>query len=164
MPDNITYQAVTLPPNVMERITLDDSPESFYDWFWEFMGVDIQNADIKAWDFQNALDMVDIAFSNILQDFKETDWQNVVIAKFEQRPKSDGTVENIVIMAYHVSKLWDMVRAKVYFKLCRARDGFTLRQITESKSEIKQHQTMAGYPAMGVPMPMQGQQNKRWGL
>ena len=161
MTGDITYQAMSMPQDIMQKITSDDSPDIFFNWFWEFMGIDIQNANIQAWDFENILDMIDIAFANILGEYKESDWKDLIITKVES-VQIDGKIQDRVVMAYHISKLWDMVRAKVYTKMTRAREGFTLRQITESKSEVKQHQTMSGYPQpMGMPM-VNPEKKKGW--
>lgn len=159
----VSYQTAVLPSTVLENLTVDDTPELFYNHFWEFMGVDIQNAYIYPWDFDNILDMVDLAFSNFLQEFKEDLWDKVLIVAYKTETHEDGTEEKIAVHAYHVSKLWDMLRAKMYFKMCRSREGFALKQITESKGTLSQLQRIEG----GQPIPaMPGQQQKegRWRL
>jgi len=140
-----------MPENIMERLTKDDSPDIFNNWFWEFLGVDVQNADIKPWDFKNVLDMVDIAFINILNDFKEDEWENVSIVAYNENRQP--------VYAYHVTKLWDMIRAKMYLKMCRAREGFMLKQLTEKKSKTEQE--LRGYPGVPAPVTQGGQPQEK---
>lgn len=141
----VQFQAAVLPDQVLEKLTIDDTPDLFYNYFWEFMGVDIQNADIKPWDFENVLDMVDIAFCEILEEFAEETWDKVVVIAYKTYLDKDGKqIVKEAQHAYHVSRLWSSLRAKLYVKMCRAREGFALKQLTESKGHLSQHQKIEG--------------------
>lgn len=163
------YQTATIPGNVLEKLIVDDSPGIFMNKFWEFLGVDIRIADIKPWDFDNVLDMVDVAFVNILMEFPETEWNKVVMVEYKRIAVIDPNNPKNVLgfkmepsRAYHISKLWDAMRAKIYLKMCGAREGFDFKQITENRSmsEMKGYPTASPVMPQGQPMPQK--QGSRW--
>lgn len=162
------YQTAVLPSNILERVIVDDSPKEILDHFWAFTGVDIRVADIKSWDFQNVLDMIEVERINYLFQYPESDWENLAIVKFHRIVKTDKdgnkVVENVPVTAVRLEKIIDSLKSKVYLKMCGAREGFDFRQVTESRS----FQKMEGFPAMGAPPTVQdngsGERKKKWGF
>lgn len=152
------YQTAVLTPDLVNTLVTDDSPNVLFDKFWAFFGVDIPVSVIYPWDFQNILDMVDINVYNYMQDYKEEDWEDVAIVEYQEMEveENEQTVRKMVpVRAYKIIETWESMKAKIYMKMCRAREGFTLRQLTESKStstiEERLHSTTAQ-----APMNMQG--------
>ena len=137
--DEIIYQTTVLNKDLVETLIVDDSPNVLWHKFWEFMGIDLPVAFIEPWDFENILDMVDIAFLNIIEQHPENNWDSVAILEKSRNITKDGQVIETLKHTYLIFPLWDSVRAKVYNKMCRARGGFTLRAITESRSKIEQN-------------------------
>lgn len=160
----VSYQTAILPQTVLEQLTVDDTPDLFYNYFWEFMGVDIQNANIMPWDFDNILDMIDIKVCEILQEYPEESWDDVVIVKYKKRIQT-GRIIKEPIYAFHLTILWSSMKAKAYLKMCRAREGFALRQITETKGHLTQHQKIEGGDyAVAAQQDNNPQKNKDWKL
>ena len=131
------YQTTVLTPNMVQALIMDDSPDMLFNKFWAFLGVDIPVADIQPWDFKNILDSVDLIFINMLQEYPESEWEKVVIAEYENQI-IDGATVQVLVKAYKVVELWDAMRGKIYVKMCRAREGFTLKQLTESRSYVSE--------------------------
>lgn len=154
---SVTYQTAVLNPSLVETMVIDDSPQILWNKFWAFLGVDIPIADIKEWDFKNILDFVDIAVFEILEEYPEEQWENVVIIEYETSTENGKTVKT-PIRAFKVSTLQNLLRAKTYLKMCRAREGFTLKSLTESRSFIEEK---TNAPMMS--MPTQQPQEKKGG-
>jgi len=153
----IIYQTAVLNPQIVESMVYDDSPPVLTDSFWQFLGIDIPIADIKPWDFRNILDMVDLTFAYHLFQYPEEEWEKVMIVEME-KDKSTGEIR--IIRAWNLARVWNDIRTKVYLKMCRARDGFTLNALTTSRQEITEKTNMPFAPA--VPEPQQFEAKKGW--
>lgn len=157
------YQTAVLTPDLVSTLVVDDSPDILFDRFWAFFGVDIPVAMIMPWDFQNILDFVDISVYDYMQDWPESEWENVAIVQYEERDVN-GERKMVAVRAYKIIETWNTIRAKMYMKMCRAREGFTLRQLTESKSFVEERlHNMSPMNMQGVPQ-MQEQGKSRWKL
>lgn len=185
----VVYQTTVLTPDMVQTMIMDDSPDVIFNKLWQFFGVDIPVADIKPFDFKNVLDFVDLAFVNMLQEHPEKDWENIAIVEIEMKlvktmvckkcgikyefdeklkncpeckkpvEEAEESVENIK-RGWKVIELWDAVRAKVYLKMCRAREGFNLRQLTEKRSFLEER--VHGVP-MPAGLPQEPQEKKKGG-
>lgn len=131
------YQTATLTPNLINTLVRDDSPDLLYDKLWQFLGVDIPVAFIEPWDFENILDMVDVAFLDMMEQYPESEWDTVAIVEYSKVKTGKG-FKMIPKNAYLLVDLWHAVSSKIYTKMCRARGGFTLKAITEQRSKIDQ--------------------------
>ena len=150
--ENVTYQVMPNPADKIDKLIKDDSPQAIKDSFWEFMGIDIQTAKVKPHDFQNVLKMVDLWFIYKLREFPQSEWEGIKIVERYIR-QSDGQE---IINVYDFVTLWKSMRAKIYFKLMGARDGFKFQQLTESRS--RNVSIIEERPAQ------QPEKKKRWGL
>jgi len=160
----VSYQAAILPESILQGLAIDDTPDIFFNYFWEFMGVDIQNAYIEPWDFDNILDMIDIKVCEILQEYPEEEWDKIVIVQYKTyADKAKGGFVKVPIHAFHFTILWSAMKTKVYVKMCRARQGFALRQITETKGSIYQTSKYEG-TMPGLRDYEQQEQKKGWKL
>lgn len=157
----ITYQPAVLPASVVDTLIKDDSIDELENYLWEFIGVDIQNANIKEWDFQNVLDMVDIAFINMKAEFKEKDWNDLAIVKYKIIRHNDGTITKVPLRSFTIAKMWDAMRTKAYLKMCRSRDGFMLRQLTENRGSLEQKVSGSLQP---IQPEEQEKKKSRWRL
>lgn len=140
MAEGVTYQAQLLTPELAQLLIIDDSPNKISGEFWEFLGVDIPVADIKPWDFWNILDFIDIDILNLLEDYPESEWESVAIVEYEEyKDETTGEITKTAVRAFPIKRIWDKLRAKAYVKMCRARDGITLKSMTTSTSVIDQN-------------------------
>lgn len=161
---SVTYQMVTLTPGLADTLIKDDSPDILQTEIWQFLSLDISAANLSYVDMLNILDYVDIAFCNFLCGIAENDWdkfkiEEVTWAKNPEDPKNPIKVSSKV---YVITELWDAIRAKVYIKCCKSRDGFLMRQLTESRSQISQdiRQQQSGFGGY----PPQQENKKHWGI
>jgi len=151
------YQTTGLSPDIVDKMVIDDSPTILFDEFWPFLGVDIPIANIQPADFKIILLQVRRQILNILERYPENKWDKIQIIDYELQPKMDrngnvvtrqiGTGENARIEpvyvkqpkhVYNLVELLNSMDAKVFAKLCRARDGFTLNALTVERSQAKQ--------------------------
>lgn len=151
----IIYQTAVLNPQLVEAMVYDDSPPALTDEFWQFLGIDIPVADIKPWDFKNILDMVDLAFAYQLYQYPEEKWDKIMIVEMVKDPE---TGEKKISRVWQLTKVWNDIRTKVYLKMCRARNGFTLDSLTKSKQELIEHSNV---PFMPTGMPQINTQEKK---
>lgn len=160
MTETMTYQSQLLTPELTKVLIIDDSPEKIGKEFWEFLGVGITMADIKKWDFWNMLDFLDIDILNLLEEYPESDWENVAIVEYtEYQEEGTGKIIRTAVRAFPVKRVWDKLRAKLYIMLCRAREGITLKSMTTSTSVIDQRVREMQPQAtqeMGVPQNERG--------
>ena len=156
----ITYQSQLLTPELTKVLIMDDSPDKISKEFWEFLGVDLPIADIKKWDFWNILDFIDIDILNLLEDYPESEWENVAIVEYtESQDAETKQIPRIAVRAFPIKRIWDKLRTKAYVKMCRAREGITLKSMTTNTSIIDQN--IRGMPAqptqeMGVTQDKRG--------
>lgn len=153
------YQTAVLTPDLISSLIMDDSPQILDNKFWQFLGVDIPVADIKEWDFKNILDFVDLEFINWLMNYPEELWESLAIVEYE-----DVNGKLVPKRYYNLIELWDSVRAKVYLKMCRAREGFTLKAVTESKTFIDERLRTMQHPLQPINADGTIKKKKRWGL
>lgn len=163
MQPQVSYQTAVMPESVIQKLTIDDSPDMFYNFFWEFMGVDIQNAYIHPWDFENILDMVDIKLCELFQEYPEELWDNIVLIKYITYIEGDR-IKRKIEHVFQLSILWSSMRAKMYVKMCRAREGFALRQLTESRSTSKYEGMNPMMPYAGEYPQQQERKTSKWRL
>lgn len=154
----IIYQTATLTPNLINTLVRDDSPDIFYEKLWQFLGVDIPVAFIEPWDFENILDMVDVAFLDMLEQYPENEWDTVAVVEYN-KIKTENGFEMTPKNAYLIIDLWHAVSAKIYTKMCRARGGFTLKALTEQRSKMEQT-IQDNRPLMVQPMGGSPQKKK----
>lgn len=170
-----TYQITSLSPDVIDRIVVDDSPTILYDEFWAFLGVDIPIANIQEHDFKIIRLMVRRQILNILERYKEDEWDKIMIVEYEYIPQKDDD-GNLVMngdkpvlikrqkAVYRLVELINSLDSKVYVKLCRARDGFTLNSLTVERQQIKQD-VSDNRPVILPQQPLQQQeQGNTWGI
>jgi len=161
----VTYQMVTLTPGLADTLIKDDSPDILQQEIWQFLSLDISAANLSYVDMLNILDYVDIAFCNFLCGIQEGDWDKFKIEEVTwAKDPADPTGKKLIKVnakSYVITELWDAIRAKVYIKCCKSRDGFLMRQLTESRSQISQDIRQQG--GFGYPMPQQ-ENKKRWGI
>jgi len=159
----VTYQTTVLTPTMVETLIKDDSPAILYDsenvQLWQFLGVDIPVADIREWDFKNIEDMIDLAFLNMLENYPESQHERVFVVEYENM-EVNGETKLVPVRKMKAIELWHAVRAKVYVKMCRARNGFTMRGLTESRQFLKEETNAPMFPTM----PVQAKKKKRWGI
>lgn len=136
------YQTAVLTPELVNTLVRDDSPPILSENFWTFLGVDIPVSVILSFDFKNILDMVDLEFINMLEEYPEDEWENVAIVEYQERiiTTEDGEKikKMIPVKAYNLIETWQKMHDKTYLKMCRAREGFTLKRLTENRSIIEQ--------------------------
>jgi len=154
---NRIYQMTALSPDIVDKIVIDDSPTILFDEFWPFLGVDIPVANIQPTDFKIILLQVRRQILNILERYSESKWDEIKIVEYELAAQLDkqgnvvmrtiGTGETArqepvyVKMPKHVYNLVELLNSldsKVYAKLCRAREGFTLNALTIDRSHSRQ--------------------------
>lgn len=161
-----TYQLTTLTPGLADAVIKDDSPTILQGEIWQFLNVDISTANLTEVDILNIMDMVDIAFCNLINGLSEDLWHEFRIKETTwAKDQKTGKVVTIDEKIYPITELWDAVRAKVYIKCCKARGGFLMRVLTENRSSISQRYEEAGVMRMpGYPAPAQSQDKKgSWG-
>lgn len=155
-----TYQMVTLTPDLARETLKDESPQILQDEIWQFLNTDLHTAALTEVDFANIMDMVDIAFSNMLNGLPEDRWHEFKIKETTWAKDESGQLVPVTVKEFSIVELWDAVRAKVYIKCCGSRDGFLLRTLTENRSSISQLYEERGRLLPGMPIP---QENKsRW--
>lgn len=151
------YQTTGLSPDIVDKMVIDDSPTILFDEFWPFLGVDIPVADIREVDFKTILLQVRRQIINILGRYPEDKWDKIKIIEYELTAQLDDS-GNVVMKTtgegdniktepvyvrvpkhtYNLVELLDSLEAKVYAKLCRARNGFTLNALTVERSHARQ--------------------------
>ncbi len=162
----VTYQMSTLTPGLSDALLRDDSPQVLQGAIWQFLTIDLSTANLTEVDFLNILDMVDISFANLLLGIPEDQWGEYKITEttWERDPNDPDKVIPVTSQEYPLTELWDAIKAKVYIKATRARDGFMMRILTENRSKVEQSYQEIGVPRIG-PMPGQEQaKGKRWGI
>lgn len=162
MAEQVSYQASTLPENILSNLVKDDSPEIFNADSWPFMGADIQNADVRPWDFKNVLDMVDISILKKLEEYPLKHWDVARIQKLKAvLDKEHQRIIQIVESEYHITRYWAQLYAKTYNKMMRARNGFQINALTTTRGILQQSQELRGYNPAALAMggqPVQAQQ------
>lgn len=159
-----TYQMVTLTPGLADVVIKDDSPDILQGEIWQFLNTDLSTANLTDIDILNIMDMVDIAFCNMINGLPEDRWHEFQIKETVWDTDADGKVVPIQEKVYPITELWDAIRSKVYIKCCNARGGFLMRVLTEQRSLMRQEYEERGvmrYP--GLPMPGQQEEKKGWG-
>lgn len=152
-----TYQMVTLTPDLARETLKDESPQVLQDEIWQFLNTDLHTANLTEIDFLNILDMVDIAFSNMLNGLPEDQWHEFKIREVRWKKNAEGDIVPETVKEYSITELWDAVRAKVYIKCCGARDGFLMKVLTENRSRIQQ-----SYEGREVQGPLVQQKKSFW--
>lgn len=163
----VTYQMSTLTPGLSDTLLKDDSPQILQSEIWQFLTIDLATANLTEVDFLNILDMVDISFTNLLLGIPEDEWGDYKVTEtiWDKDPNDPTNIIPISRREFPLTELWDAVRAKVYIKATKARDGFMMRILTENRSRIEQSYQELGIPRPPVLMPGQGQpQGKKWGI
>lgn len=150
-----TYQMVTLTPDLARETLKDESPQVLQDEIWQFLNTDLHTANLTEVDFLNIMDMVDIAFSNMLNGIPEDQWHEFKIQEIRWKKDGNGNIIPETVKEYSITELWDAVRAKVYIKCTGSRDGFLMKVLTENRSRIQQ-----SYEGRDIQMPFQPQQKK----
>lgn len=155
------YQNSIVPAHVLEGILMGvKQPTSLLRQFWEFQDLDIRVADIKSFDFQNVLDMIDLAVYMELFQKEEKDWSGVRFQETERvmlkTEKGDKLVD-VVTLDMPIDQLQQALKAKMYQKMCSAREGFAFRQLTESHTS----QELKGYPQEQNPLQPTPQGDKK---
>ena len=165
----ITYQTAVLTPGIIQEIIQDDSPMKLTAEFWEFLGVEIPISDIRDYDFNTILLLVNQRFYNILERYPENKWDDIQIVEYEDNVKETTekgengeevtyrTIEKIVARAWNLLEVWGSIETKVRLKMYRARDGFTLDRLTTSRSFVKEESNI---PQMYPSQAPQSQGNK----
>lgn len=160
-----TYNLVTLTPGLADVVMRDASPEVIQGELWQFLNTDISTANLTDVDFLNILDMVDIAFCNLINGLPEDRWHEFRIKETIWDTNALGKLVPLTEKIYPITELWDAIRAKVYIKCCKARNGFLMRVLTEQRTfqEYAERGVMR-FPGM-APMPGQAQEKKGgWGV
>lgn len=154
---NKIYQTTAMSPDIVDKIVIDDSPTILFDEFWPFLGVDIPVANIQKSDFKIILLQVRRQILNILERYPEEMWDKIQIIEYELAVKQDadgnvvmrtvGTGDNerqepvyikVPKHKYNLVELMNGLDSKVYAKLCRGRDGFTMNALTVERAHTKQ--------------------------
>lgn len=160
-----TYQLTTLTPGLADTLIKDDSPDIIQGELWQFLNTDISTANLTNIDVLNIMDMVDIAFCNLINGLPEDRWHEYQIKEvtWDADPKT-GELIPINTKLYPITELWDALRAKVYIKCCNARDGFLMRVLTEQRSFMRQEYNEQGTNRFipGAGMPLQETEKKGW--
>ena len=176
------YQVTNLSPDLIDRVVIDDSPKILFDEFWPFMGVDIPIANIQEHDFKIIRLMARRQILNILERYCEKDWDKIAVIEYELVPKTgaDGKIiidnsnpdkpkaeyERKEVRRYLIVELINSLDAKLYTKLCRAKEGFTLNALTVDRTQIRQD-VSDNRPVVMAPPIAQGQASENtggWGL
>jgi len=146
----ITYQIATLTPGLADVMVKDASPQVLQDAFHEFLNADISAANLSYIDTQTLRDMVNRSIMNFLNGIPESEWDKVKIQEIIWDKDKNGKLIPIVQKEYNINELWDAIDTKVFVKCCKAKDGFLMRTLTESRSQVSQL-----YEQRGVPGPQQ---------
>lgn len=159
------YQTIALSPDIIDKTIVDDSPLILFDEFWPFMGVDIPLANIKELDFKIIRLMARQIALDILERVGEEDWDKAQIIEYELVKTKNG-VEKKIKNIHRVVELLNKIDTKVYLKLCRAREGFTLNALTVQRSQIQQNIENRSIPIPTKPEGETTTQKKKsgWGL
>lgn len=146
----VTYQIATLTPGLAEVMVKDASPQILQEAFHEFLNADMSSANLSYIDSQTMRDMVNRSIMNFLSGIPEDQWDKVKIQEvvWDKDPKTGKPIP-IVQKEYNINELWDAIDTKVFVKCCKAKDGFLMRTLTESKSSVNQVYEQRGVP--GVP-------------
>ena len=159
-----TYQMTTLTPGLAERLIQDGSPATVLNELWQFLNTELMTANLTEVDFLNIMDMVDIAFANMLTGIPEDLWPEFMIAEqvWDTDPKT-GKLVLVKTREYHMVDLWDATRAKVYIKCTNSRDGHLIRTLTEQRiKQLYEERGVPHTPGMAVPMPADSDQSGGW--
>lgn len=161
-----TYQLVTLTPGLADKVLVDQSPDILQGEIWQFLNTDLTTANLTEIDILNIMDMVDIAFCNVINGLSEDKWHEYQVKEVTWDTDPEGNLIPVNEKIYPITELWDAVRAKVYIKCCNARNGFLMRVLTEQRSLMRQEYEERGVNRFpGMPMPGQEETGKkRWGI
>lgn len=147
-----TYQLTALTTGLAERLLQDGSPKTVLNELWQFLSTDLMTANLTDVDILNVMDMVDIAFVNMLTGLPEDLWSDFRIKEtvWDKDPTT-GKMIAVQVRDYHIVELWDAIRAKVYIKCTNARGGHLIHTLTEQNIKQLYEERGTGPQAPGKP-------------